>query len=83
MINFGIRFRSLAETSNFLNISDAFRDHFISLYGSKKLKAPLRKRNNFREIYSSYKMTNGLSEKEETLPINAIKTVSFSKFKRK
>ena len=41
MINFGIRFRSLAETSNFLNISDAFRDHFISLYGSKKLKPKL------------------------------------------
>ena len=41
MINFGIRFRSLAETSNFLNISDAFRDHFISLYGPKKLKPKL------------------------------------------
>lgn len=34
-------------------------------------------------MYSSCKITNLMSEKEGTLPINAIKIVSFIKYKRK
>ena len=41
MINFVTRFRSLAKINNFLNMSEAVRDQFISLYGSKKLRAKL------------------------------------------
>lgn len=41
MIDFVTRFRSLAKINNFLNMSDTVRDQFISLYGSKKLRAKL------------------------------------------
>ena len=96
LINFVIPLRSLAETSNFLNISEAVKDHFISSCGSMKLRRKFSRekeltldtcieiaRNSEMAKIQAAEMANRSSEKEKTLPINATKTVDLTKHKRK
>ena len=94
IIKFVTQLRLLTKTFKFLNISEAVKDQFISSCGSMKLKQNLLREkeiipeqcieiasNSEMAQIQAVEMANELSEKGETLPINATKTVDFSKRK--
>ena len=84
-INFVTRLKSLAETCNFTNTSDAVKDQFISSCCSKKLKQKLLREKDInlekcieiaRDSEIAKVQADEMKTNEESLPVNLTKTTS-------